>query len=280
MQLHDIVARFADPPEPWLEGRTIPWHDPEFSRRMLAAHLSQAHDGASRRAETIDRHIDFIRRSSLPRPLGRVLDLGCGPGLYTQRLAGLGYDCFGIDIGPASIEYAVQQAASVADHCRYVLGDLRQVEFGGDYDLIMFLYGDFNPFPRDEALQVLTRCREALAPEGHLLLEVHSFDAVRQRGESPPRWQAAETGLFIDAPHVRLDQSFWLEATAHAVGRHWIVNAATAEVSMYGWSMRAYTDEEYRILLAEAGLELIARYENLTGTDDPSEFPVLIAARA
>jgi predicted TPR repeat methyltransferase len=36
----------------------------------------------------------------------RILDLGCGPGLYTQRLASLGHTCVGIDISPASIAYA------------------------------------------------------------------------------------------------------------------------------------------------------------------------------
>jgi hypothetical protein len=91
---------------------------------------------------------------------------------------------------------------------------------------------------------------------------------------------AVETGLFSESPHLRLDQQFWLEDSAHAVGRHWVVDAATGEVTKYGWSMRAYTDAEYESLLAEAGLKLLARYENLTGTEEKSEFPVLLASKA
>ena len=280
MQLIDITREFSQAPEPWAEGRTIPWEDPEFSRRMLVAHLSQEHDGASRRAETIEKHIEFIKRVALPRAGSRVLDLGCGPGLYTQRLADQGYDCFGIDLGPASIEYAVSRAVAVAERCRYVRGDLRDVEFGSGYDLVMFLFGDLNPFPREQAVEVLRRCKEALAPGGDVLLEVHSFEAVRSRGHDAPRWSAVESGLFSGAPHLRLEQSFWLEASAHAVGRYWIVDAATGETAKYGWTMRAYADAEYEALLAEAGLKLIARYENLTGTDKASEFPVLLASRA
>lgn len=280
MDLTRITQEFSVPPAAWTEGRTIPWEDPEFSRRMLEQHLNQSHDAASRRGETIDRHIEFITRIALSQAGSRVLDLGCGPGLYTQRLAEQGHDCFGIDIGPASIEYAVQQAFGLAERCRYALGDLRQVEFGAGYDLIMFLFGDFNPFPRDEALAILQRCHAALAPNGRLLLEVHSFEAVRTRGMAPPRWMAVETGVFSDSPHLRLDQSFWLEPTSHAAGRHWVIDAATAETTKYGWTMRAYKDADYEALLAEAGLKLVARYENLTGTDDVSEFPVLLAARA
>ena len=280
MQLIDITREFARAPEPWVEGRTIPWEDPAFSRRMLAAHLSQASDAASRRCETIDKHIEFIKRVAQPSPGSRVLDLGCGPGLYTQRLAEQGYDCYGIDLGPASIDYAVSQATGVAQRCRYAQGDLRELDFGTGYDLVMFLFGDFNPFPRDEALQILRRCNAALSPDGRVLLEVHSFDAVHDRGLAPPRWMAVETGLFSDAPHLRLDQSFWLEDSAHATGRHWVVDAATGETAKYGWTMRAYTDAEYEALLADAGLKLIARYENLTGSDEASEFPVLLASRA
>jgi SAM-dependent methyltransferase len=280
MQMIEITSQYGQPPAPWAEGRTIPWEEPEFSRRMLQAHLSQAHDAASRRSETIDKHIAFITRLALPQPGSRVLDLGCGPGLYTQRLAEQGHDCFGIDLGPASIDYAVEQAAAIADRCRYVRGDLREVDFGGGYDLVMFLFGDLNPFPREQAAEILRRCRKALVPGGVVLLEVHSFEAVRSRGEAKASWTAPAAGVFSDRPHLRLEESFWLEQSSHAVGRHWVVDAATGETAKFGWTMRAYTDAEYEALLAEAGLRLVARYENLTGTDEASEFPVLLAAPA
>ena len=55
----DIVHR-TPKPAPWSEGDNIPWDDPGFSERMLAEHLSQQHDLASRRSETIDQHLDWI----------------------------------------------------------------------------------------------------------------------------------------------------------------------------------------------------------------------------
>ena len=50
MNLKDIVHRNQNP-DPWAEGDNIPWNDPGFSARMLAEHLSQAHDAASRRVD-------------------------------------------------------------------------------------------------------------------------------------------------------------------------------------------------------------------------------------
>ena len=51
MNLLNLTHR-TSPPEPWAEGDKLPWHDPDFSRRMLREHLSQAHDAASRRTNS------------------------------------------------------------------------------------------------------------------------------------------------------------------------------------------------------------------------------------
>ena len=61
MTLSEVASR-QPPAEPWVEGEKIPWHDPDFSRRMLAEHLTQQHDAASRRFDKIDRHVAWIHR--------------------------------------------------------------------------------------------------------------------------------------------------------------------------------------------------------------------------
>ena len=40
------------------------------------------------------------------RPLGPVLDVGCGPGSVTAHLAGLGLDVSGVDLSPRMVEHA------------------------------------------------------------------------------------------------------------------------------------------------------------------------------
>ncbi len=278
MHLTDMVRDFAQPPRPWLDGRTIPWDEAGFSHRMLAEHLSQIHDGASRRFELIDRHVEFIRHVALPQRPARVLDLGCGPGFYCHRLAQLGHECRGIDFGPASIDYAGEWAEKLRLlACRFELGDIRSADFGTNNDLVMLLYGELNLFPRDEAVALLRRCVESLAPDGRVLLEVHSEAFIRERGAAPPRWSVVQSGLFSDAPHLRCDQSFWLEDVGVAAGRHWIVDAATSDVTRYGWTMLAYDDAAYDALLADAGLRLLQRYDSLTGGADGAGFPVLLA---
>ncbi|MBM3139805.1 MAG: class I SAM-dependent methyltransferase [Chloroflexi bacterium] len=131
MRLDDVV-RAARPPLAEAGPRKIPWDDPAFSARMLREHLTQDHDGASRRAASIDAHARWLHDEVLRERASRVLDLGCGPGLYTARLAALGHDCTGVDFSPASIEHARAQAAGAGPgRARYVLGDVcRRISAG------------------------------------------------------------------------------------------------------------------------------------------------------
>jgi SAM-dependent methyltransferase len=167
----DIVNRRPNP-APWSEGDNIPWNDPDFSERMMAEHLSQEHDLASRRSATIDEHVDWIFEEILDGRPARVLDLGCGPGLYAHRLASLGCDCVGLDFSPASIRHAREAADSKGLRCRFVHADVREEDFGAGFDLVMMIFGQLNVFPRDRAMRIMSKAHAALEPGGRLLLEM------------------------------------------------------------------------------------------------------------
>ena len=230
-------------PAPWETGEKIPWHDPAFSARMLAFHLSQEHVWASRRITTIEQHIKWLA-GTLP-PHARILDLGCGPGLYVHRLARLGHACTGIDISPASVAHAQAEAQAAGLSIEYLLGDIRTVPFSGPFDLVMMTFGELNVFSRKDMEAVLVKAHAALAPQGMLLAEVHLFEEVRRQGLTPAHWQYQDEGLFCPRPHLCLQEQFWHEAEAAAVTRYLIVETATAALTEYGSTMQAYRDEEY-----------------------------------
>ncbi len=251
MKLADIPKRQI-PPAPWELGEKIPWHEPEFSRRMLEQHLSQAHDWASRRLAIIDRQVEWLARQ-LPDN-ARILDLGCGPGLYLQRLARLGHACTGIDFSPASIAYAKAQAQADNLPIEYVLDDVRRHEIPGEFDLIMMLFGEINVFRESDADAILAKAVRHLRPGGRLVIEAHPFAEIRRQGQRSPTWQANEQGLFSDQPHLYLQEHFWDEPSATQTTRHLIIDATSSAVQELGSSMKAYTDEQYRKLFEKAGL--------------------------
>jgi len=210
LTLIDVVRR-APEPAPWAEGDNIPWHEPGFSARMLREHLSQEHDAASRRAEKIDGHVRWIHNRLLTGRPTRVLDLGCGPGLYSSRLAALGHECTGIDYSPASIEYATRTASEEHLQCTYRLEDIRTAEYGTGFGLAMLIYGELNIFRADDAALILHKAYDALDPGGILLLEPHTVAAVQAQGKQGCTWRSAQTGLFSDEPHVYLTEGVGLQ---------------------------------------------------------------------
>jgi len=277
MDLMDIIQRNMAL-EPWVEGEKFPWDDPAFSERMLKEHLNQRHDAASRRATTIRKHAQWIHKHLLGSQPTRILDLGCGPGLYASRLAGLGHTCIGIDFSPASIEYAREHAP---EGCVYHLDDIRTADYGEDYDLVMLIFGGFDVFRIEDACTILKKSYDALKAGGCLLLEVSTIEAVDQRGNQPSVWYSAESGLFYSRPHICLMESFWDEENTIATERFIIIDAATAQVTRYAYSTQAYSDEQYRAMLAEVGFKNVSFYPSLTGeaTTRPDEMCVVVTQK-
>jgi SAM-dependent methyltransferase len=279
MDILSIINR--DPnPEPWSEGDNIPWHEEGFSSRMLNEHLSQEHDAASRRLDIIEQHVTWIHQQLLFGKPSRILDLGCGPGLYANRLAKLGHFCLGIDYSPASIDYARAQASVDNLDCSFIRDDIRYVDYGLGYDLVMLIFGEFNVFGSVDASIIIKKAYQALVDGGVLLLEPHTFEAVRQLGLASATWYTAESGLFSENPHICLKESIWRVEEATATRRYYVLDAATGKMNRYAQSMKAYKDDQYRRVLHQHGYGEVEFYPSLRGVvDEASENLFAIVAR-
>lgn len=279
MNLLDIIERSV-PPAPWAEGDNIPWHDPEFSARMLEEHLHEDHDAASRRPDKIDAHVAWIHDTILAGRPSRVLDLCCGPGLYTSRLARLGHTCLGIDYSPASIALAASIANMEGLTCEYIESDVRTADYGAGFDLVMLIYGELNIFRPLDARLILAKAHAALRPGGRLLLEPHPYDAVASDAGKPPLWYASQGGLFSPRPHLYFMEAFWDEGARTSTWRFYVVEAEMAEVTRMAQTFQAYSDEEYATLLRERGFEDVQFLPTFGGGEEDSRFMTIIARRA
>ncbi len=272
MYLKDILNRNMDL-KPWDEGERIPWDDPAFSQRILQEHLTQEHDAASRRATKIKKHVTWIHSHVLDGTPTRILDLGCGPGLYAAPFTKLGHTYTGIDFSPACIEYALANAPAGSS---YQLADARSAAYGSGYGLVLFIFGALNIIPTEDARAVLKKTYAALNPGGRILLEVSSPEAVDQIGNQPSMWYSAEAGLFSDKPHLCLMENFWDEARATATERFYIVDAATGDVAHHAASTVAYTETQLRKMLKEAGFRKISLYPSLTGKEETQSQEMIV----
>ncbi|MBN2295635.1 MAG: methyltransferase domain-containing protein [Pirellulales bacterium] len=251
----------------WDGDYKIPWHDPDFSRRMLNEHLSQDHDLASRRVEWIDRQVVWIHQGLLWGEASRILDLGCGPGFYLHRLGELGHYCCGIDFGPASIEYAQEQCPEDSP-CDFCLGDLRHTEFAGPYDLVMMIYGELNVFSPAEALGILRKAQASLAPHGRLIAEIQTADAVERMGRSDASVRQYESGLFSDRLHSCRTESQWLDDQRVAVQTFNVIEVDGSQTNTYRSTTKVWTDDELVELLENAGFRDASQVEDWPCNND------------
>ena len=60
------------------------WDDPHISKQMLAAHLDEGFDSATRKMDFVRESAGWIASLLPPERYRRLLDLGCGPGIYAE----------------------------------------------------------------------------------------------------------------------------------------------------------------------------------------------------
>ncbi len=108
-----------------------------------------------------------------PQPGQRVLDLGCGFGDTTQRIAGLvGPDgsAVGIDSSERFVEMSRAEAAEAGvANASFMVGDVQVADLGGPYDHVFSRMGTMffaNP------VQALRNVRASMAPGGLLCMVV------------------------------------------------------------------------------------------------------------
>jgi SAM-dependent methyltransferase len=248
---------------------------------MLAEHLDDRHDLASRRGATIDAHVRWLEQICRAEA-GRVLDLGCGPGLYLARFASRGWSCVGVDIAPAAIEFAKEHAVQTGADCEYVLGDFRDAPVRGSFDLVVCLFGELSTVPRDDLQLVLERVGHLLTSRGRAVIELSTRTGVRRKGEGPVSWFTATGGLFASSEHVVLRESGWFEEQEASVERWWVIDSFSNRPRMLGsttWWHGARLDA----VLKTAGLVIENRYGDLSGalpTDDDDFETLVLGARA
>lgn len=255
---------------------------------MLAEHLSQDHDAASRRVGTIDEQAHWIHHDLLAGEATRILDLACGSGLYTSRLARLGHTAHGIDFAPAAIAYAREQAASEGLACTYLQQDLREAALGANFGLVMMLSGQVE---RLQALRGETADRGGVrGTRGGWIAAVGAAD-LRRRGRRAGCHDIVvlsfggsllvAAALFSSQLHFVLTERFWDEATTSSTERFLVIDAATGDVTRHALTNEAYSDDQLSELLTTAGFEDVRLLPSLTGIEDASQaaFQVVVARK-
>ena len=225
------------------------WTDPHIAEQMLDAHLDPDADGASRRPEFINSSADWIA-SLLPKG-AKLLDIGCGPGLYAKLFAQRGLRVTGLDFSENSIAYA----RSHDGDSEYIVQSYLDMDFDGVFDMVTLIYCDYGALVPKERAELLPRVHKALKPGGLFLFDV--FTPLRRNGEDDnTSWDICPDGGFWSAaPHICLDAEYYYGETAQG-SRHIVIEeGATKCYNIWDcyFTRKTLLEETARFGFAEAG---------------------------
>jgi SAM-dependent methyltransferase len=257
------LQQLQQKPPPFTPGEPLFWNDPHISKRMLAAHLDPTTDAASRRPETIDQSVAWLRQTLDLRPGDTVLDLGCGPGLYAACLAALGLRVSGMDYSQRSIDYASQYAREHNLDISYRYQNYLTLADEGQYEAVLLIGGDFCPLSPQQRSRLLQNVHRALKAGGHFVLDVSTREHRKRYGIGNA-WYAVASGFWRPGPHLVLEQGFDYPEEGLYLNQYVVVEADGALCVYRNW-FQDYTPESITIELETSGLAVESLWGDLTG---------------
>jgi SAM-dependent methyltransferase len=252
------------------------WTDDYTSAQMLAFHLNENVDLSSRKMAFIDKSVDWLV-SHLGITTGvSVVDFGCGPGLYTSRLAKTGADITGIDFSARSIEYARDQARTMGLDINYLNQNYLDFTTDIQFDVVLMIFCDFCALSPTQREIMLGKFHSILKPGGRIVLDVYSLTAFDQRVETFRYEMNLLNGFWSPEPYFGFLNAFKYGEEKVTLDKYTIVGRATSK-NIYNWlqhfSVESLT-EEFR----KAGLVVAEVYSDVTGKPydaEANEFAII-----
>lgn len=209
-----LLEKYTDKPEPFAKGSGLFWNDPYISAKMLEHHLNPETDGASRNKNEIENTVNHLHNMMNLKEGSKLLDIGCGPGLYTQRFHKLGYNVIGIDYSKRSINYAQDQALKNNQSIKYIYGDYTEVEFEKGLDAAVLIYGDYCVLTLENRKKLVQKVYDSLNPNGYFIFDV-STPTLRKKVGLQNSWYYSEGGFWKGNKHLVLEQGFNYDGDLH-----------------------------------------------------------------
>ncbi len=116
---------------------------------------------------------------------GLVLELGCGTGEMTERLAALGYDMIGVDNSAEMLEIAQEKKDASGHDILYLLQDMREFELYGTVRAVVSVCDTINYVTdTEELVRVFSLVNNYLDPGGVFIFDLNTVAKYRELGES------------------------------------------------------------------------------------------------
>lgn len=260
-----LLKKLAEKPKLYEKGTAVMWTDPHISKQLLKMHIDPDNDVASRSREKIKLVSDFIL-SETDKQQMKILDLGCGPGLYAEYLTQKGHFVTGVDFSENSIQYAIKHAKENSLIIEYQRSNYLNLDYKDKFDLVILIYMDFCALIPEERDKVLENVHRALKKDGVFIFDVLNEKNIKDK-ILKQSWNIQESGFWKDAPYMELSNGYHYTEAKVLANQHIIV-AGEDNVETYIFWNHYYTKNDLIPILEAEGFTDIINHESILPEGD------------
>jgi SAM-dependent methyltransferase len=213
---------------------------------------------------------------------GAVLELACGTGLLTVPIAQTGLDTVGLDRSRAMLSVARDRARAAGASVTFVEGDMRHFAFDRTFELIFVARNSLlHLHSTADLIAVMTAAGRHLGPRGVFAFDVFNPNVAllaRPGGQRFPTMEAKSSRHGL----LRVEDTMDYDAATQVNHGTWYISTPERQDAwIVPLALRSIFPQELPLLVSAAGLELISRAGDFSGTPfgTGSRFQVCLCRR-
>jgi len=245
------------------------WANEHTSKQMLEYHLNEAIDVSSRNKDFIERSVEWIATHFEVDDTTEIADFGCGPGLYTTRLAERGARVTGIDFSENSLKYAKDVDEKEGLNIDYIQANYLELATSKSFDLIIMIMCDFCALSPGQRKTILAKFHSLLKPGGSVLLDVYSLNTFNQKEESATYELNQLNGFWSPEDYYCFVNTFKYEEEKVTLDKYTIIEESRTRV-VYNW-LQHFSAESLTEEFEGNGFKVEEIYSDVAGKTFASE---------
>ena len=230
------------------------WTDEHISKSLLEAQLDESTDAASRKPSNRRDIVNWIN-SKIP-PKSKIIDLGCGPGLYAYELGELKHNVMGIDVNKKSIDYA-QKNKSIKGLVEYKYSNYIKDTIDGIYNVAMMIFCDFSALIPNEQKLLLQKIGNILENDGIFIFDVFGKNEFKKQKDEKSWYMSNGKDFWSNEPYFLMKETKLFEKEFTIGTRYYLVNQLNGKIKEFAMSDQYHDENSINELMSKYGFDII-----------------------